>query len=246
MAEYLNPKEFHQALVERRKLVDKLKEEGKEPPQISDFICKGLMDICNRLSYSPNFINYTYKDEMIDDAIVACIASIDKFQFDIISIRPVESVDPEQLKGKTLTGDITGALATFKSFNKKTGRVICRQVGDTRFSTKEKILTCSGYAIQAKEIGYSNAFSYFTQCANNAFINRINLEHDETIAKAAIFQSAHVNFLDIQDHDGDENYSNGYIEFMKSNVYLQIDVGKETAKRSSKKKKTEGNIEDLL
>lgn len=37
------------------------------------------MKIAQHLSYKPNFINYTYKDEMISDGIENCLLYIDNF-----------------------------------------------------------------------------------------------------------------------------------------------------------------------
>jgi DNA-directed RNA polymerase specialized sigma24 family protein len=37
------------------------------------------MAICNKLSTKPNFIGYSFRDEMIADAVENCIASVDGF-----------------------------------------------------------------------------------------------------------------------------------------------------------------------
>jgi hypothetical protein len=47
--------------------------EGKEEPQIPPFIVDSMIRIANRLAYRPNFINYTYRDDFIGDALVDCI-----------------------------------------------------------------------------------------------------------------------------------------------------------------------------
>lgn len=52
----------------------------------SNKICDGLADcvlkISTRLSFAPNFINYSYKDEMIGDAIVKMLQAIKNQKFD--------------------------------------------------------------------------------------------------------------------------------------------------------------------
>ena len=40
---------------------------GSEPPRISNYIGECFLKIANGLSYRPNFINYTYRQEMISD-----------------------------------------------------------------------------------------------------------------------------------------------------------------------------------
>ncbi len=46
---------------------------NKPVPPVSDYIGECFMKIANHLSYRPNFINYTYRDEMIADGIENCI-----------------------------------------------------------------------------------------------------------------------------------------------------------------------------
>lgn len=52
---------------------------GVEPPLPSSYIGNSILEICTRLSYSPNFIGYTFREDMIGDAILNCVAAIDKF-----------------------------------------------------------------------------------------------------------------------------------------------------------------------
>lgn len=58
------------------------KEEGREKPIVPDYIGICLMQICNRLSHRPNFINYSYRDDMVADGIENCIAAVDNFDPD--------------------------------------------------------------------------------------------------------------------------------------------------------------------
>ena len=46
---------------------------------MSDYIGECIYKIATRLSTRPNFINYTYRDEMICDAIENCIQYISNF-----------------------------------------------------------------------------------------------------------------------------------------------------------------------
>lgn len=52
---------------------------GKEEPPIHKFIVESIISIATRLSYKPNFIGYSYKDEMVADAIEICIRNIKTF-----------------------------------------------------------------------------------------------------------------------------------------------------------------------
>ena len=55
-------------------------EEADDPkPRIPEYIGECLLKISSRLSTKPNFINYTYRDEMISDGIENCVNYIGNF-----------------------------------------------------------------------------------------------------------------------------------------------------------------------
>ena len=76
---YVNNKEFTAAVAEFNTLVAKAESAGKEPPRMTEYIGECIYKIATRLSTRPNFINYTYRDEMICDAIENCIQYIGNF-----------------------------------------------------------------------------------------------------------------------------------------------------------------------
>ena len=76
---YVNNKEFLQAIVERKQLLKDAEESGEPKPQISNYLGECILKIANHLSYRPNFINYTYKEEMISDGIENSLQYIDNF-----------------------------------------------------------------------------------------------------------------------------------------------------------------------
>jgi hypothetical protein len=76
---YVNNKEFTQAVVDFNELVRQAEENGETPPRMSNYIGECIYKIATRLSTRPNFINYTYRDEMICDAIENCIQYIKNF-----------------------------------------------------------------------------------------------------------------------------------------------------------------------
>ena len=76
---YVNNKEFLAAMVEYKKLVDKAKKEGKKNPRVPDYVGECFLKIANHLSYRPNFINYTYRDDMISDGIENCLQYLNNF-----------------------------------------------------------------------------------------------------------------------------------------------------------------------
>lgn len=76
---YVNNKEFTQAVAEYNASVKKAIKEGKETPKMSEYIGECIYKIATRLSTRPNFINYTYRDEMICDGIENCLQYINNF-----------------------------------------------------------------------------------------------------------------------------------------------------------------------
>ena len=76
---YVNNKEFLAAMVEYKKSVDKAKKEKKNKPRVPDYVGECFLKIANHLSYRPNFINYTYRDDMISDGIENCLQYLDNF-----------------------------------------------------------------------------------------------------------------------------------------------------------------------
>jgi hypothetical protein len=76
---YVNNKEFLAEYVVWRDARLKAIAEGKEPPAMPNNIGLKVLKICTHLSYSPNFINYTYRQEMIGDAIENCVKTLKNF-----------------------------------------------------------------------------------------------------------------------------------------------------------------------
>jgi len=73
---YVNSKEFKTALSE-------FYESGTD--DISEQLGIYIHKIATGLSYAPNFINYTYKDDMIGDAVYKMLLAIKNKKFDLTS-----------------------------------------------------------------------------------------------------------------------------------------------------------------
>ena len=70
---YVKNADFLAAMIEYKELCYDAEQSGDESPRIPEYIGKCFLDIANGLSFRPNFINYTYRDEMISDGIENCI-----------------------------------------------------------------------------------------------------------------------------------------------------------------------------
>ena len=79
MAHYIDNKKFTKAIMDHN--TDRLERAsvGKEACRISWYIGQCIIDIANRLATKRNFSGYTWKGEMIDDAIMSCTKAVTKF-----------------------------------------------------------------------------------------------------------------------------------------------------------------------
>jgi hypothetical protein len=76
---YVDNKQLYKVMVEYRETVLASKANGTERPQIPNYVGECILMIAKRLCTKPNFINYSYKEEMISDGIENCISYIDNF-----------------------------------------------------------------------------------------------------------------------------------------------------------------------
>ena len=71
---YVNNRDFYESI---KAYKTKLTE--NENAKVPDYIGICIQQIATRLSTKPNFIGYSYRDEMISDAIENCMYALPKF-----------------------------------------------------------------------------------------------------------------------------------------------------------------------
>ena len=76
---YVDNKEFLQAMIEWREQYDIAVEEDRLTPPVTNYIGECFLKIATHLAYRPNFINYTYRDEMVSDGIENCLQYVKNF-----------------------------------------------------------------------------------------------------------------------------------------------------------------------
>ena len=76
---YVDNKVFLQAMIEWREKCAIAEDDGKQSPPVTNYIGECFLKIATHLSYRPNFINYTYRDEMISDGIENCLQYVKNF-----------------------------------------------------------------------------------------------------------------------------------------------------------------------
>ena len=70
---YVDNKKFLEAMICWRENCQDAEEAGDEVPPLTNYIGECFLKIATHLSYKPNFINYSYRDEMISDGIQNCL-----------------------------------------------------------------------------------------------------------------------------------------------------------------------------
>ena len=76
---YVNNKQFLEAITEWKEKVKDAESLGEDRPPVTDYIGECFLKIAQHLSFRPNFINYSYKEEMIGDGIENCLQYVNNF-----------------------------------------------------------------------------------------------------------------------------------------------------------------------
>lgn len=76
---YVDNEKFLQTLIQYKKDVRKAKRDKEPKPAIPNYVGECFLKIAEHLSYRPNFMNYSFRDEMIADAIENCLMYFENF-----------------------------------------------------------------------------------------------------------------------------------------------------------------------
>jgi len=79
---YVNNKEFSQAVVDYVKTVQEAKAKEEQLPIVPDYIAQCFLKIAEGLSHKSNFIRYTYREEMVMDAVENCLKAIENYNIE--------------------------------------------------------------------------------------------------------------------------------------------------------------------
>ncbi len=73
MADYVDNKVFFETIKEYKKSCIQSENSGEEYPEIPEYVGECFLKIAEGLSNRPNFINYTFRDEMVMDGVENCV-----------------------------------------------------------------------------------------------------------------------------------------------------------------------------
>ena len=76
---YVDNKKFLEAMIEHRERCEKAAKRNRKKPEVTNYIGECFLKIANHLSFRPNFINYTFRDDMISDGIENCLQYMNNF-----------------------------------------------------------------------------------------------------------------------------------------------------------------------
>jgi predicted RNA binding protein with dsRBD fold (UPF0201 family) len=76
---YVNNADFLQALIDYKEEVKNAEKQQQEIPQVPEYIGECFIKIANHLAYKSNFINYSFREDMILDAIENCLTYMNNF-----------------------------------------------------------------------------------------------------------------------------------------------------------------------
>ena len=79
---YVNNNDFSTAVVTYVEKVEKAKEEKSPVPKVPDYIATCFLRIAEWLSHKANFIRYTYREEMVMDAVENCLKAIGNYNLE--------------------------------------------------------------------------------------------------------------------------------------------------------------------
>ena len=79
---YVNNAEFSLSVVNYVKTVSEAKENSDVLPIVPDDIAISFLKIAENLSHKSNFIRYTYREEMVMDAVENCLKAVENYNID--------------------------------------------------------------------------------------------------------------------------------------------------------------------
>lgn len=79
---YVNNAKFSQAVVEYCTAAEHAKANNLQIPKVPNYIAECFLKISEGLSHKSNFIRYTYREEMVMDAVENCLRAIENYNLE--------------------------------------------------------------------------------------------------------------------------------------------------------------------
>jgi hypothetical protein len=79
---YVNNAQFSQAVVNYVEHANREVSAGRDKPVIPDYVAMCFLRIAEGLSHKANFVRYTYREEMVMDAVENCLKAIENYNLE--------------------------------------------------------------------------------------------------------------------------------------------------------------------
>ena len=79
---YVNNANFSSAVVDYVQSLNEAKDKNQTLPKVPNYIAECFMKIAEGLSHKSNFIRYTYREEMVMDAVENCLKAIENYNLE--------------------------------------------------------------------------------------------------------------------------------------------------------------------
>ena len=79
---YVNNADFSSAVVNYVTVLNEARKQEKTLPVVPDYIAQCFLRIAEGLSHKSNFVRYTYREEMVMDAVENCLKAIENYNLE--------------------------------------------------------------------------------------------------------------------------------------------------------------------
>lgn len=79
---YVNNAEFSQAVVDYVRSVNEAQSRDEPAPMMPRYVAECFLKIATGLSHATNFVRYTYREEMVMDAVENCLRAVKNYDVD--------------------------------------------------------------------------------------------------------------------------------------------------------------------
>jgi len=79
---YVSNAQFSQAVVDYVTDLNEAKKAEETLPKVPDYVAQCFLKICEGLSHKSNFVRYSYREEMVMDAVENCLKAIENYDIE--------------------------------------------------------------------------------------------------------------------------------------------------------------------
>ena len=169
-AHYVNNEQFSNVVIEHVRNANAEVEKGNIKPKITDYIAKCFLKIAEGLSHRANFVRYTYREEMVMDAVENCLKAIENYNVE--------------------TATRTGTPNAFAYFTQISWYAFLRRIEKEKKQQDIKLRYLTEYALDELVAGENEEAIAQTQAFVDELRGRIHhvRNHDKTIREYSRFE----------------------------------------------------------